>query len=220
VLLLLSGGIDSPVAGERLLRRGCHLQFVHFHSGPFADRTSVDKAIEIAGILAEHRLRTKLHVVPIGLLQRKIVAEAPAAWRVMLYRRSMLRIAADIARRERASALATGENLAQVASQTLENLAVLDRTVDVTLLRPLIAWDKQEIMDEAREIGTYDTSIAPQSDCCGYLLPSRPVVAGTLAEMEAIESELDLVAETADAIARIEVVRIGEGDDPAVTRPA
>jgi len=219
VLLLLSGGIDSPVAGERLLRRGCHLQFLHFHSSPFTDRSSIDKAIELAGIVAEHRLRTKLHLAPLGILQRKIVAEAPEPWRVILYRRNMLRIAAVIARRERLAALATGENLAQVASQTLENLALLDRTVELPVLRPLLSYDKLEIMEEARSIGTYEASIAPHSDCCGYLLPRRPVVAGTLEEVEAIESRLDLTAEIAEVLRRTEVVRVGGEDEPAEPAP-
>jgi len=219
VLLLLSGGIDSPVAAERLLRRGCHLQFLHFHSSPFTDRSSVEKTAELARILVEHRARTKLHLAPLGILQRKIVAEAPAPWRVILYRRNMLRIAAAIARRERAAALATGENLAQVASQTLENLALLDRTVDLPVLRPLLAYDKLEIMDEARAIGTYETSIEPHSDCCGYLLPRRPVVAGTPAELDEIEGRLDLSAEIAEVLARTEVLPIGPEDDRTGTRP-
>jgi thiamine biosynthesis protein ThiI len=209
VLVMLSGGIDSPVAAERMMRRGCHIQFVHFHSSPFTDRSSVDKAIELAGILAADRMRTKLHLVPLGIVQRKIVAEAPAPWRVMLYRRTMLRIAARIAARERLAAIATGENLAQVASQTLENLAVLDRTVEIPVLRPLLAYDKIEIIAEAERIGTFETSIAPHSDCCGYLLPQRPVVAGTREEIEAIEGALDLEAEMAEVYARIEEVPIG-----------
>ncbi len=209
VMMMLSGGIDSPVAAERLMRRGCHLQFVHFHSSPFTDRSSVDKAIELAETLSAHRMRTKLHLVPLGILQRRIVTDAPAPWRVMLYRRFMLRIGARIAGPERCVALGSGENLAQVASQTLENLGVLDRTVEMPILRPLLTYDKNEIIDEARAIGTFETSIEPHSDCCGYLLPRRPVTAGTLSEVEAIERELDVAAELAEVLERIESIPIG-----------
>ncbi|MFQ5655147.1 MAG: tRNA uracil 4-sulfurtransferase ThiI [Planctomycetota bacterium] len=203
VALLLSGGIDSPVAAERLLRRGCQLLFVHFHSAPFTDRSSQEKAVELAEILCRHRLATKIHLVPLGALQRKIVAEAPAPYRVMLYRRFMLRIAERLARASRCLALATGECLAQVASQTLENLAVLDRTVPMPVLRPLIARDKQEIVDEARRIGTFETSIEPDADCCGYLMPRNPVIRARLHEIEEIEETLaaeEIVEEIAAAI--------------------
>lgn len=213
VMMMLSGGIDSPVAAERLMRRGCHPQFVHFHSSPFTDRSSIAKATELAELLCEHRAVTKLHLVPLGILQQRIVAEAPAAWRVMLYRRYMLRLAAMIARREKCVALGTGENLAQVASQTLDNLGVLDRTVDVPLLRPLLTYDKNEIIDEAKRIGTFDLSIEKHSDCCGYLLPRNPVIAARLSQIEAIEESLDLAEEIAEVLARTTTVRVGADED-------
>ncbi len=212
VLHMLSGGIDSPVAAERLLRRGCHLQFVHFHSSPFTDRSSIEKTTELANILTRHRMRSKLHLVPLGLLQQRIVQDAPARWRVMLYRRSMLRIAARIAGWNQCKALGSGENLAQVASQTLENLAVLDETVALPLLRPLLSYDKEEIVEEARRIGTYEVSTEPHADCCGYLLPRRPVTDGTVEEVREIEAALDLSEELEEVHSRTEVVTLPDLD--------
>jgi len=210
VLHMLSGGIDSPVAAERLLRRGCHVQFIHFHSSPFTDRSSVEKVTELAELLSEHRMLTKLHLVPLGVLQRKIVADAPAKWRVMLYRRFMLRFAERIARQERCIAIGSGESLAQVASQTLANLGVLDSTVDLPLLRPLLTYEKDEIIQQAQKLGTFEISIEPHSDCCGYLLPRNPVTSARLHEIEEVEDALDVRAEFGEVLDNIEVVSVGE----------
>ena len=215
VLLMLSGGIDSPVAAERLFRRGCHLQFVHFHSSPFTDRSSIEKTTDLAQILTRHRVRTKMFLVPLGLLQTRIVSDAPARWRVMLYRRYMLRIAELIARKQRCLAIGSGENLAQVASQTLHHLTLLDHTVELPILRPLLTYDKNEIIAEAQRIGTFDVSIEPHSDCCGYLLPRKPVTDGTLEEILEIESKLDVAEEFAEILTRIESVPIGDEDPKA-----
>ena len=215
VMLMLSGGIDSPVAAERLFRRGCHLQFVHFHSSPFTDRSSIEKTTELAQIVSEHRVLTKLHLVPLGILQSKIVSDAPARWRVMLYRRYMLRIAELLGRKHRCLALGSGENLAQVASQTLHHLTLLDQTIEMPVLRPLLTYDKNEIIEEAMQIGTFEVSIEPHSDCCGYLLPRKPVTEGTLEEVLEIESKLDVSEEFAEILTRIETVPIGE-EDPRV----
>ena len=217
VLHLLSGGIDSPVAAERLFRRGCHLQFVHFHSSPFTDRSSIEKTMELADIITENRIHTKLYLVPLGLLQGKIVSDAPARWRVMLYRRWMLRIAEVLARRNRCVAIGSGENLAQVASQTLPNLTILDQTIQLPLLRPLLTYDKQEIIEEAKKLGTFEVSIEPHADCCGYLLPRKPATDGTLEEIEAVEAKLDLSAEFDEVLRRIETHSVGmdDGNTPA-----
>ncbi len=192
VALLLSGGIDSQVAGERLLRRGCTLEFIHFHSAPYTDRASQEKAVELAEILCRHRFTTRLHLVPLGKLQQKIVTDAPEALRVLLYRRYMLRLAERIAYRSHCRVLATGESLGQVASQTLANLALLDVTVEMPILRPLITRDKREIVDEARAIGTFDLSTEPASDCCSYLMPHHPVTQARGSEVKAIEAELQV----------------------------
>ncbi|HXZ25614.1 MAG TPA: tRNA uracil 4-sulfurtransferase ThiI, partial [Nitrospiria bacterium] len=155
VVVLLSGGIDSPVAACRMMQRGCRVSFVHFHSHPFLSRASQEKTVELAQQLARYQGASRLYLVAFGELQRQVVLGAPAPLRVVLYRRLMMRIAAELAGRERAGALVTGESLGQVASQTLENLQVVDEAAPLLVLRPLIGMDKQEIIDQAKRIGTY-----------------------------------------------------------------
>ena len=216
VALLLSGGIDSPVAGERMLRRGCSLEFIHFHSAPYTDASSREKAVELAGKLVEHRQDASVHLVPIGALQQRIVSEAPSAYRVILYRRYMLRLAERIAIRRKCKAMATGESIGQVASQTLENLSVLDRTVHMPILRPLITYDKVEIVSVAREIGTYPISIEPGDDCCSFLLPPKPVTAARFREVVQIEVKLEIDELLREAYNASERVRVGA----APTKPS
>ena len=208
--LLLSGGIDSPVAALRMMRRGCHLVFIHFHSAPFTDRSSVEKAIDLAQLVSRHRISARLYVVPLGQMQRAIVEGAPAPWRILLYRRAMLRIAERLARRNRCLALATGDNLGQVSSQTLDNLTALDKTVDLPILRPLIGYDKQEIIAEAKEAGTFSLSIEPFADCCSFLTPPNPVIAARSWELEAIEEKLDLEEHYRQAMRGVEIHRVGD----------
>ncbi|TMB05669.1 MAG: tRNA 4-thiouridine(8) synthase ThiI, partial [Deltaproteobacteria bacterium] len=157
VLALLSGGIDSPVAAWRMMRRGCAVDFVHFHSAPFHDRTSQEKARQIAAELVRWELDAALHLVAFGEVQRQIVAAVGRPLRVVLYRRMMLRIAEAIGRPAGAEALVTGESLGQVASQTLPNLAVIEAAVPLPVLRPLIGMDKGEISAEAARLGTFET---------------------------------------------------------------
>ncbi len=190
VALLLSGGIDSPAAGELLLKRGCALHFIHFHSAPFTDRRSQEKAADLASLLIQHRAEAHLYLVPLGELQRRIVADAPSAYRVMLYRRYMLRIAERLARKSKCLALATGDALGQVASQTLDNITVLDSTIHMPILRPLIAFDKQDIIAIARRIGSFEISIEPDADCCSYLMPKDPVTKARRRDIEEVEKKL------------------------------
>jgi tRNA uracil 4-sulfurtransferase len=194
VVALLSGGIDSPVATYRVMRRGSKAVLVHFHSAPFTDRSSVRKANEIARIVAERQGRTTLYVVPLGEAQQQIVVAAPPALRVVLYRRLMVRVAARIAAAEGAKALVTGDSLGQVASQTIENIACVDDASPMTVLRPLIGDDKQEIIEQAKTIGTYDISIQPFEDCCSLFVPRSPATRATTDECRAAEAELDVDA--------------------------
>ena len=209
VACLLSGGIDSPVAAWRMQRRGCRLVFVHFHSQPFLNRTSVEKATELAHLLARPQVKSTLFLVPLGELQREIVVSAPMALRVVLYRRFMVRIAGALAARVGARALVTGESLGQVASQTLTNLTVIDDAAPMTVLRPLVAFDKQEIIDEAKRLGTFEISIQPDQDCCQLFTPRDPETHARLADVQAAEAQLDVEALCADAIARTEQVELG-----------
>ena len=191
LLGLLSGGIDSPVAAYRMMKRGCQVNFIHFHSYPFLDRASQRKAQELARLLTQYQYRSKLCMVPFGEVQQRIVSAVPAAYRVVLYRRYMLRVADALAQQFGAHALVTGESLGQVASQTLSNLRVIEAASSLPVLRPLIGMDKAEIMAQAEAIGTYATSILPDQDCCTLFVPRRPATRTSLSDIETAEQALD-----------------------------
>lgn len=207
--LLLSGGIDSPVAGYLALKRGCRVIPIHFHSRPFGNwMGSEARAREIVRALSPYGIEPYLYIVPIGRQQREIAVRAPVAYRVILYRRLMVRVAERLTRRERGKALFTGESLGQVASQTLESLGVIEQAIDMPVLRPLIGLDKKEIVDIAERIGTFLLSLMEGDDCCQFLMPRRVVTRPRLKEVLEIEAELDmdrLVAEALAQAARIEL---------------
>lgn len=207
VLALLSGGIDSPVAAARMLRRGCEVVFVHFHSAPYVDRTSQEKARELVRRLAPRALDARLFLVPFAPVQRAIVTHVPPPPRVVLYRRMMMRIASEIARRIGAEGLVTGDSLAQVASQTLRNLAVVEDAADVLVLRPLVGMDKLEVTEEAERLGTYEVSIEPDQDCCSLFTPKHPTTGARLGTIRALESRLDLPRLVEAALAATEIER-------------
>jgi thiamine biosynthesis protein ThiI len=192
VVCLLSGGIDSPVAAYRLLRRGCQVLYVHFHSFPHTTAESLEKVRRILKVLTGYQLEAKLFLIPFAEVQREIVAYASPPLRVVLYRRFMMRIAEMIALREKAAALVTGDNLGQVASQTLENLRTVSAAVKLPIFRPLIGDDKEDIMNAARKIGTYAISILPDQDCCTMFVPKHPETKATIEQAERAESALDL----------------------------
>lgn len=174
LVCLLSGGIDSPVAAWRMMRRGCNLTLVHFHSAPFLSNVSQEKARRLAEVLTQYQLQTKLYLVPFGELQRQVTLSVPGDLRVIVYRRMMLRIAQRIARDVRARALITGDVIGQVASQTLDNMTAIDRASHMTILRPLVGMDKEEIITTAKQIGTFDISIVPDQDSCTLFTPRHP----------------------------------------------
>ena len=194
VVSLISGGIDSPVAAYRMMQRGCRLIFVHFHSAPYLDKTSQEKVRQLVTALTRHQFQSRLYMVPFGEIQRQIVAAVNRPLRVILYRRMMLRIAEGLARKEKAKALVTGESLGQVASQTLENIAVIQQAAALPILRPLVGMDKQEIIDQARRIGSFEISSIPDQDCCQLFVPKHPATKSTLREVEDDESRLDVAA--------------------------
>ncbi len=205
---LLSGGIDSPVAIYRMQKRGCHCSLVHFHSQPFLSRASEEKARQLAAHLAKYQGRARLYLVPFGELQREIVTSCPMGLRVVLYRRFMMRIAALIAERERAQALVTGESLGQVASQTLTNMAVIEEAAPLPILRPLVGFDKQEIINEAEALGTYAISVIPDQDCCQLFVPKHPETHARLEAVKAAEAGLDIAQLVHDAVERAELVEV------------
>ena len=192
VVCLLSGGIDSPVAAHRMMKRGCAVTFVHFHSYPILSRASQEKARQLATLLTTWQQRSRLYLVPFGDIQQQVVLAVPGPMRVVVYRRLMLRIAERIAHLRHAQALVTGDAVGQVASQTLENLAVVGSVATLPLFRPLIGMDKDEIIAEAQRIGSYPISIIPDQDCCTLFTPRNPQTRARLAEIEAAEQALPI----------------------------
>jgi len=174
------------------MKRGCTVSFVHFHGYPHLTKASLEKAEELVQHLTCYQFRSRLYSVAFGEVQRMIVLSVPPPLRVVLYRRFMLRIAEEIAYPERAGCLVTGENLGQVASQTLENLTAIQAAARLPILRPLIAFDKEEIIQRARAIGTYPISIQPDQDCCRLFVPPHPAVAANLGDVEKAEHRLDI----------------------------
>lgn len=206
VLSLLSGGLDSPVAAYRMLKRGCQVDFVHFHSYPFLDRASQDKARQLAVLLTRYQYAARLFLVPFGEVQQRVISAVPPPMRVILYRRFMLRIAEALAQRTGAQALVTGESLGQVASQTLQNLGVIQAVTTLPILRPLIGTDKLEIMHEAETIKTFAISVLPDQDCCTLFVPRHPTTNAALHRIEALESTLDGPALVEMAVSRLQHV--------------
>ena len=193
VLCLLSGGIDSPVAAYRLMKRGCRVRFVHFHAYPILSRASQEKTRELAELLTRYQLVSRMYVVAFGQFQQQVVLSAPPRLRVVLYRRLMMRIAERLAHVAGAKALVTGESVGQVASQTVENLAVINDVVTLPVLRPLIGSDKEEITNEARRLGTYPISIIPDQDCCTLFTPRSPATKARREAVERAERDLPIV---------------------------
>ena len=206
VTCLLSGGIDSPVAAWRMMRRGCRVHLVHFHSYPILSRASQEKARELAKSLARFQLDSKLFLVAFGEIQQRVVLAVPPPLRVVIYRRLMMRIAERIARSQHAQALVTGEVVGQVASQTLENMATISSVVSLPVLRPLVGMDKDEITAEAERLGTYPFSIIPDQDCCTLFTPRHPATKAKRDEVQRAEANLpiDEIVDQAAAAAVVE----------------
>lgn len=217
VTCLLSGGIDSPVAAWRMMKRGCDVTFVHFHSYPILSRASQEKARQLVELLTRYQQKSRLYLVPFGDIQQQVLLTVPGPMRVVVYRRLMLKIAERIARSRRAQALITGDAVGQVASQTLENLAVVGHVATLPLFRPLIGMDKEEIVDDARRLGTYPVSIIPDQDCCTLFTPRNPQTKSRLHEIERAEALLHIDELVEKVVAEAEVV---DFEFPVVTRKA
>jgi thiamine biosynthesis protein ThiI len=205
VACLLSGGIDSPVAAWRMMRRGCRVLFVHFHSYPILSRASQEKARELAKLLTQFQYHSRLFLVPFGEIQQRVVLAVPPPLRVVVYRRLMMRIGERIARMHRAQGLVTGDVVGQVASQTLENMATIGSVVTMPVLRPLVGMDKDEITAEAIRLGTYPISIIPDQDCCTLFTPRHPATKAKPHEVERAEADLPIDEIVAQAVAAAEI---------------
>ncbi len=205
-LLLLSGGIDSPVAGYLALKRGCPLEALHFHSPPYTGPASRSKTEDLARRLAAWAGPITLHSIPITPFQLEVKAKAPQKLTVLLYRRFMMRLASRLAAERGAHALFSGESLGQVASQTVENLACIEAVAERPVLRPLVCFDKEEVVELARRIGTYDISIRPHEDSCSLFVPRHPEIHGRVKDLERAEQRLDLERLLEEAWAGLETV--------------
>lgn len=205
---LISGGIDSPVACWRMLKRGLELAYVHFHSAPYTSAASRHKVRDLVARLARHQGPVCLYSIPFGEVQQALVRDTPAEPRIVLYRRFMLRAAEAIAEKERALALVTGDSLGQVSSQTLANLGTVGHAVALPVLRPLVGMDKVEIIEQAEKLGTYPISIEPDEDCCSFLMPRRPATWTRPESLEAIERSLDVKGMIASLVEGAQVERI------------
>ena len=190
VTCLLSGGIDSPVAAWRMMKRGCSVTFVHFHSYPILSLASQEKVRQLVELLTRYQHRSRLHLVAFGEIQQQVLLAVPGPMRVVVYRRLMLRIAERIARAGASQALVTGDVVGQVASQTLENMGVIGRVATLPVYRPLIGMDKEELTDEAKRLGSYPISIIPDQDCCTLFTPRNPQTRSRLADIERAETAL------------------------------
>lgn len=191
-LVMLSGGIDSPVAAFHCLKRGLTTEFVHFHSIPYTSKNSVEKVEKLVSQLKNFQSSGKIFLIPFADVQKEIMLKTPQKLRIILYRRMMLRIAQEIAKKNKMKALITGDCLAQVASQTIENLFAVGQASSMLILRPLICFDKEEIIAIAKTIGTFDISILPHDDCCTRLMPQKPEIRANLEEVLEAEKALDI----------------------------
>jgi thiamine biosynthesis protein ThiI len=207
--LLLSGGIDSPVAGWSTMRRGCTLSAVYFHSFPYTGDRTKEKVLDLARKLSPWHGRIAVHVVHFTDAQKALRDHGPGELAVLLYRRMMMRAASRIAVAEKARALVTGENLGQVASQTLENLGVIEDAAELPVLRPLLTFDKSEIIARAQSIGTYELSIQPYDDCCTLFVPRHPATRARVEDLVRAESGLDVGAMAQDLADKAERIVVG-----------
>ena len=210
VLLLLSGGIDSPVAGYLCQKRGCRLTALYFHSAPYTGEPAKQKVEELARELGSRQGGIRLVTVSLTEIQERFRDATNPRLLVLLYRRAMMRLATRVAEAENALALATGENLGQVASQTLENLICIEAVADRPVLRPVLAYDKAEIMSLARRVGTYDISIRPHVDCCSLFVPKHPATKGRAEDLELEEAKVPLEELLDRAYAGREILDMGD----------
>jgi len=207
-MLLISGGIDSPVAGHMIAKRGVAIDAVHFYSYPYTSERARDKVVDLAKIVARYAGHIRLYLVPFTEIQLAIYDNCPSTETTVLMRRQMMKIAELVAEKAGAQALITGEAIGQVASQTIESLTVTNDAVTMPVFRPLIGFDKEEIIDRAKAIGTFETSILPFEDCCTVFVPQHPVTKPKVDQLRKSESLVDFAPMVEKAIADMEIVDV------------
>jgi len=207
VLHLLSGGIDSPVAAWLLMKRGCNVDFLHFHAYQKFDEDKNAKIVKLAKILTKYCFTSRIFFVPFYPFEAEAV-EAPSKYRLILFRRFMVKVAEEIANQNNIKALGSGENLAQVSSQTLENMSVISRATYLPIFRPLLTYEKNEIVELAKKIGTFETSVAPYKDCCSLFLTKHPTTKASPEKVEAFEKRMNLKDAIKESIEKLETVNI------------
>jgi len=207
VLHLLSGGIDSPVAAWLLMKRGCEVDFLHFHAFQKLDKRKTAKILRLAKILTQYCFRSRVFFVPFYPFQIEAV-EAPVRYRLILFRRFMVRVAEGIANKYGIKALGSGENLAQVSSQTLENIAVINKATSLLIFRPLLTYEKNETVKLAKQIGTFEISTLPYKDCCSLFIAKHPVTKAKLEMVESIEKRLNLNDAIRESLEEIEIINV------------
>jgi thiamine biosynthesis protein ThiI len=206
LLCLISGGIDSPVAANLMQKRGAPIVYVHFDSYPSTPKENQEKVKDLVKVLNEYQFESKLYIVPFLEIQKEILQKAPEDYRVIFYRRMMLRIAKKIAQKENVLALVTGESLGQVASQTVENIRAISEAIDLPILRPLIGFNKEEIVNLAKQIGTFELSAQPFGDCCSLYVPKHPVTRADLNLILDTEKDWEFEQMLEEAINKTEIV--------------
>jgi len=207
-LVLMSGGFDSPVAAFSVLRRGVTTRFIHFHSMPYTSRASLEKVTDLIKVLKKYQSAGILYSIPFADAQKEIMLNCHESLRIIFYRRLMMKVAEQLAKREKALALVTGDSIGQVASQTLENIFVVSQAVDIPIFRPLIGTDKEDIMNLAKEIGTYDISKLAHDDCCTRLMPKKPETRAKLPIILEAEKALDIPKMISEILAGVEKIRL------------
>jgi len=205
VLSLISGGIDSPVAALLVAKRGAKNIWLHFHSFPLVSKASIEKVKELARIFLNYQPCLKIYFVPFQKAQMEIKAKIPPKYRILFYRILMLKIAEKIAKKEKCQALVTGESLGQVSSQTLPNIRIIEEGVKMPILRPLIGMDKEEIIDLAREMKTFQISIKPQEDCCTLFIPKHPTAEGKIEVIKELEKKLEIKKIIQETTKKVEI---------------
>lgn len=212
-LLLLSGGIDSPVAGYLAMKRGVQLEAIHFHSPPFTSERAKQKVLDLTEQLTRYGRTIKVHIVPFTKLQQEIFREMPEGYAMTIMRRIMLRISERVCENESILSMTTGENLGQVASQTMESMNTINEVTNYPILRPLITMDKQEIINISQDIKTYDTSILPYEDCCTIFVPKSPKTKPKRDKINAFEAKRDFTDLIDEAINGIQVVKVTDSNE-------